>query len=310
MRRTRFSEMLAGSAIVALALAAGAPREHVELVAAARHSFTLRLGGTLDGFNTRSPIGYAPWTQRFEPMRSVRLENVGEGDVVDPWLVVDARGPWRTAEEIAEAALRAYGEPASLSDAERARAVWEYQRQHRYHGSTGDHEPGDVVKLHNIYGYSLCEEEATALADLWRLVGLRVRRGFPSGHVTSEVGYDGAWHLLDSDTHGLYPTRDGSTLAGEEALVRDHDLVKRIHSYGILAASDRMRDEFVASLYTYTGRRNGEPASGRGHSMRFTLRPGEALEWRWDGGRKRRSAGAPDDAAPVANGRWIYAVPL
>src|SRR5207248_4270050 len=66
-------------------------KRHVEEIAAARHAYTVRQGGTMDGANCRSPIGVGmadgpAIEQTWESNRAVRLENVGETDVVDPWL--------------------------------------------------------------------------------------------------------------------------------------------------------------------------------------------------------------------------------
>jgi hypothetical protein len=88
--------------------------------------------------------------------------------------------------------------------------------------------------------------------------------------------------------------------------------MKRTHTYGILSSDDRFRDEFSASLYTY----EGERSEGRGfrtkHTMHFTLWPGEALVWRWDGrgkyhGREDLANGWGERALQrVANGEVIY----
>jgi hypothetical protein len=292
---------------------ADTPREHVEAVAASSHTYRLTLGGVLDAANTRSPVGYGACSQAFEPMRSVTLENVGERDVVNPWILVNGKRRWRTAKEIALEALASYGDPAKMTEGEKARAIWEYQRHHRFHATTWDREVQDPVKLYNVYGYTLCGDEAIVLSDLWRLAGLKVRRGFPTGHVVSEVWYDGAWHLLDSDEHVICLLRDNRTIAGEEEIVRDHDLVKRTHTYGILAADSRKTDEFSASLYIHEGKRQGEHASRAGHTMDFTLRPGESLEWRWSHAGKQHTAGQAlregwGDAAwaRLRNGRWTY----
>ena len=41
----------------------------------------------MDGRNCRSPQGvWTPFEQTWESNRSVRMENVGETDVVNPWL--------------------------------------------------------------------------------------------------------------------------------------------------------------------------------------------------------------------------------
>ncbi|HYE98522.1 MAG TPA: fibronectin type III domain-containing protein, partial [Planctomycetota bacterium] len=278
-----------------------------------KHSFILTLGGVMDAASAGDPIGYAASVQRFEPMRSVRLENTGDQDIVDPWITVNGRRNWRTAKDIVEEALRTYGDPARMTDAEKARAVWEYQRHHRFHATTGDAEVRDPVKLYNVYGYTLCGDEAPAIADLWRLAGLKTRDRWPMGHVVTEVWYDEAWHVLDSDQHGLYLLRDNRTIAGVDELIADHDLVKRTHNYGILSPDNRRVDEFVASVYGNETKRWGDHRSNIGHTMTFTLRPGEAIEWRWDHQGKYHTSdeglkeGWGDAAlARLRNGKWTY----
>jgi hypothetical protein len=257
------------------------PREHVETITLASHAYTLEMGGTMDGPSTRDPIGYGAWDQAFEPNRFVRLENVGETAVVNPWLLVNGKHRWRTAQDAIDEIMG--GLPPNASEAERARAVWEFERHHRFHATTGDDECVDPVKVLNVYGYTLCGDDAQVIADLWRAAGFRTRRGRPHGHCTTEVFYDGDWHLLDGDENIIGLLRDNETIAEEADIVRDHDLMKRTHTYGILAGDSRETDEFSASLCAYDGDdRSGDWQSHVGHTMDFTLRPGESIEWRWD----------------------------
>jgi len=139
------------------------------------------------------------------------------------------------------------------------------------------------VKVFNVYGYTLCGDDAQVIADLWRAAGFKTRRGRPHGHCTTEVFYDGDWHLLDGDENIICLLRDNETIAEEADIVRDHDLMKRTHTYGILSGDSRETDEFSASLCVYDGDdRTGDWQSHVGHAMDFTLRPGESIEWRWD----------------------------
>ncbi len=292
---------------------ANTPQQHEEVITASRHEFRIRVAGTVDGFNTLDPVFSAAPKQAFELMRSVRLENTGDVDVLNPWLLVNGKRNWRTTDDIIEEALASYGNPGEMSAAEKARAVYEFLRNHRFHATTGDFEVRDPVKLLNIYGYALCGDNASVLMDLWRIAGLPVRRGFPSGHCVSEVFYDGGWHMFDADESQVFLERDNATIAGDEALARDHDLVKR------------GAGEMDAALYAFDGGRGGEYASYAGHTMRFSLRPGEALEWRWDHTGKHHYAAEPlyamrsahlrehwgDKAwARLSNGKWVCVPPL
>src|SRR5580704_5886155 len=84
------------------------PKRHVEPIAAGRHAYTVRQRGTMDGTNCRSPVGVGMMDgpaiqQTWESNRAVRLENVGETDVVNPWLS-NGRNGFRTLGEIVSAA--------------------------------------------------------------------------------------------------------------------------------------------------------------------------------------------------------------
>jgi hypothetical protein len=266
-------------------------REHVATVDRSSASYGIRVEGEVDDSLTRDPVGYAAYRQGWQLNRFVRLENVGETDLVNPWLCLNGQPTWRTLAELAAAAVGTYTEAR-----DRARAIYEFTRRHRFHATTWDAEVQDPVKTFNVYGYTLCGDDAQVIADLWKAAGLQTRCGYPVGHCVSEVFYDGAYHLLDGDEHGLYLLRDNETIAGEEQVVRDHDLIKRTHTYGILAGDDPMTDQFSATLFGYEGERQGSHGGRSGHTLAFSLRPGESLEWRWDHVGKEYTAAviAPD----------------
>ncbi|MBM4043436.1 MAG: hypothetical protein FJ290_33535, partial [Planctomycetes bacterium] len=130
-------------------------QRHEALVTSDRHEYVVRFGGLVDGAMTRMPISYGAYHQGWQPNLFARIENVGETDVVNPWLTVNSRGDWRTVQKIAEEATR-----GCQSDAEKARAIWEWERHHRFHATTWDGEVSDAVKAHNVYGYTLCGDDA------------------------------------------------------------------------------------------------------------------------------------------------------
>ena len=53
------------------------------------------------------------------------------------------------------------------------------------------------------------------------------------GHCVPQVFFDGKYNTLDGDMATFMLMRDNRTLANEVELVRDHDLIKRVHQYGI-----------------------------------------------------------------------------
>jgi len=288
-------------------------KSHTETVSTDRHEYKIVMGGTVDGENSRSPIGYKAWEQTWESNRSIRLENIGETDVINPWLS-NGKNNLSTIEEIVNNVL----EPG-MTEEEKAIAIWRWSMQHRFHATTGDAEMLDPVKVFNVYGYMLCDDDAIVLACLWREGGLKVRPAYPWGHAVNEVFFSNKWHLMDGDENIIFLLRDNSTIAGESDIVQDHDLIKRTHTYGILQNDDRQMDEFSASLYWYTGDPGVKPPGVRecvtNHNMKMILRPGESIVWRWGykgspkfHGKEWESVWGKNSFNRRYNGLWEYKI--
>jgi hypothetical protein len=283
--------------------------KHTEDITAAKQEYRVKHGGTMDGTNCRSPIGgsFGVWEQSWESNRAVRMENVGETDVINPWLS-NGRNEFRNLKEMAAGALR-----PGMTDREKAIALWHLQTTHRFHASTGDAEANDPVKVFNVYGYTTCGDDSICLAGLWKTAGFKVRPARVVGHCISQVNYDGRWNLLDGDMGPFYLLRDNVTVASEQDLVRDHDLLKRTHTHGILDADSRAAAEWSAALFVYEGEAVGDRNSPRDTTMDMVLRPNEALVWRW-GHRTPVKYHGPADittwgkraADRICNGLWEY----
>jgi len=284
-------------------------RRHTEDITTAKQEYRVEHGGTMDGTNCRSPIGgsFGVWDQSWESNRSVRMENVGETDVINPWLS-NGRNEVRTLKEIVAGAVR-----RSMTDREKAIALWRLQTTHRFHATTNDAEVNDPVKVFNVYGYTTCGDDSICLAGLWRTAGFKVRPARVVGHCITQVHYDGRWNLLDGDMGPFYLLRDNVTIAGEQDLVRDHDLLKRTHTHGILDADSRADAEWSAALFVYEGAAGGDRNSARDTTMNMVLRPNEALVWRWGHRVPLKYHGRADikdwgrrAADRICNGLWEY----
>jgi hypothetical protein len=282
------------------------PKRHVEEVTARRHAYGIRHGGTMDGTNCRSPIGVGMMDgpaieQTWESNRAVRLENVGRSDVVNPWLS-NGRNRFRTLDEIVASAVR-----PRMTDREKAFALWFQEIRHRYHGSGDNAELGDPVKVFNVYGHNTCGNDSICLAGLWRRAGLKVTPARLVGHCVSQAFFDGRWNLFDGDMHSMYLLRDNQTIASELDLVRDHDLIKRCHTQGILNPDKRANDEWEASIYICDRPPAGERYCAQGTSMNMVLRPGEAITWRWGHATPVKYHGdKPRYPDTICNGLWEY----
>jgi hypothetical protein len=283
------------------------PLRHVEAITQGRHVYVIRQGGTMDGTNCRSPLGVGmtdgpALEQTWESNRSVRLENVGDNDVVNPWLS-NGRNRFRTLDEIVAAVVT-----GDMSDKEKALALWFQEIQHRYHFDGDNQELGDPVKVFNVYGYNTCGNDSICLAGLWRKAGLNVAPARVVGHCVSQAFYEGRWHLLDGDLHALYLLRDNATVAGEQDLVHDHDLIRRSHTQGILNPDSRATDEWESSIYVHEGKVGGERNCNQGTTMNLVLRPQEAITWRWGhvDPVKYHGSSLPKYPDTICNGLWEY----
>ncbi|HZL87276.1 MAG TPA: hypothetical protein VFB96_02780, partial [Pirellulaceae bacterium] len=118
-----------------------APKRHVQEVAAGKLQYTVAQGGTMDGRNCRSPQGvWTPFEQTWESNRSVRMENVGETDVVNPWLVSGDKDLRSVSAMVARAV-----EPG-MTDQEKAMSLWWQEVQHRFHYGGDNQELLSPVK--------------------------------------------------------------------------------------------------------------------------------------------------------------------
>lgn len=282
--------------------ASDVPKQHVEAVEVARHEYLVRQGGTMDGANCRSPMGtYETYEQTWESNRSVRLENIGAADIVNPWLS-NGRNNFRTMAEIISSAVK-----PGMNDREKALALYHQEIAHRWHWAGDNNELIEPVKVFNIYGYNTCGNDSICLAGLWTRAGLKVAPAHTVGHCISQVFFDDRWNLLDGDMQCVYLLRDGKRYASEADLVHDHDLIKRAHTQGILRPAGRGGDEWEAALFVYDGPVEGARNSGDKHTMNMTLRPGEAIVWRWGYADSLKIQGkAPKFNHTVCNGLWEY----
>jgi hypothetical protein len=301
--------VLAAGAEAATSHPTDAARSHVEEVAAGRHAYTVVQGGTMDGRNCRLPMGCGmnregAFVQTWESNRRARIENVGETDVVDPWLS-NGLNDFRTADEIVAAAVA-----PGMTDARKAFALWFQEIRFRHHSGGDNSELGDPVKVFNIYGYNTCGNDSISLATLWRAAGLKAAPARALGHCISQAFYDGRWHFFDGDLHCVYLLRDNETVAGEQDIVRDHDLVRRTHSRGILFPDTWWDGPGTCAMYFHEGEVEGQRGGKCDTTMGMVLRPGEAIEWRWGRPDPLKYHGAPG-ATPaypeaIRNGLWEY----
>ncbi len=113
------------------------------------------------------------------------------------------------------------------SNDRKAIRVFEFARQMLYHHRCPKEAYAAVgpVKAINVYGWSLCGSLHTILIALYEEVGWPARYRGWRGHMTMEVKYDGRWHYFDIFLDCYYWTRDKKTIAGQDNIIADPDIV-------------------------------------------------------------------------------------
>ena len=325
-----------------------APKERSSIVTRRRQELDINLGGDLDESNTatKGPEVYCPgpnssmppYEQVFEPNMYVAIENTGDTDVLNPWLVANGQRDWWSAESMVDELLRLVGGPRA-TDAEKMMAVWKFVVDEIYDSRAGMSwfdGMSDPVKLLNTYGFEGCVGNAIVCRRLAEAMGLKAReiwvgggldghgQGRSCAHDIFEAHADGSWHFLDTDLMVFFLKRDNATVAGSEDIARDIDLLRRSHRNLGLCGRDLAEkvfyyDQFRNGEYVYPPTKGGAWLAGSGavahspgeypeaHTMGFRLRPGEKLVRYWDNvGKQVIRARRLHPEVRYSNGKLVY----
>ncbi len=288
---------------------ADVPKSHVQDVTTSPFTYRVAQGGTIDGkMCTTLPGVWEPYEQTWESNRSIRMENIGAADVINPWLTV---GPidFFSQQTMADSVVEGLS-----TDREKALAIFYFYITHRYHKGNGDNTAqGDVSQAINVFGFNTCGNSTLCLSDLLDKIGMQdcIFSHHP-GHCVPQVFFDGKYNTLDGDLATFMLMRDNRTLANELDLVRDHDLIKRVHQHGIMSPMNSLNNEDYAQYYTWEGNTIQQLNGWAWWNMGMVLRPGEAIEWRWGHERPVKYHGDMKGHPPMApetiyNGLWQYA---
>lgn len=265
------------------------------------------MGGSLDAVNTFTH----PSSIAFQPMNSVRISNDGTTTVRRPRVVVNSKRNWFDIDGV-----RAEAFDGAVTPKEKALALWKFVRDNRLHYNEPDYglESDDPMKLLGVYGYGICYNisYATAfIAAITPVSGQPYREYAPRDkHSVKDIKFDSIYMLIDPDIEVFYLSRDNERLATYDELLYDKDLIRRTHHYG-KSYSFNFRNAYVADgVYEPTPARYTGYVT-RFHSLDFSLRPGESIEYDWAPAQYYHhrvpwsSHSAP--AEDVGNGKFIYA---
>lgn len=209
----------------------------------------------------------------------------------------------------------------SMSDREKALAIWEFLVGHQRQDSPPreylqrQNEVCDALKIANVYGYSYCSVAGGEISSLARYCGLKARGWNIMGHCVPEVSWKDSWHMLDASMVNYFPKADGeiaSVAEIEKAVAdffKDHPELKgdakKLRTYnwengrqGWRRAGDFFtRNPFYSengmwpdkthgwysTMREYDGSALGQGEQGYslGYSVNIQLRQGEVLTRNW-----------------------------
>lgn len=252
--------------------------------------YLVEVGGTLDPENVE-----------------IRIENLGDGPVKDPWITVNEEYDWFDIDTMVREITR-----NCATDEEKAMAIWEWVHWRRFQRSPNDNSSLHPVRAMNGYGYGICGHTSSWIKAFCRAAGIQARVWEIAGHTVSEVYYDGGWHMLDGNVKVFYLARDNRTVASMEELMKDKWLVERtIHPRDPWVRQDDppgRNIQFVRYLITEKNNwiSDGYDSENRkDYSMSWTLKPGETLTRWWEPSLGKFESPDRNPLAPerYANGR-------
>ncbi len=257
-------------------------RSHVERLACAEKTYTVDVGGTVDMDNTTTRR-YETFDVAFQNNLSLVIANTGQTTVVNPRIITGGKRRWWCMEELLGEILE-----GAADDQEKAMRIWEFVRRNRHHDDPifVDDELHDPIKMLNVFGAGLCDDSGYVGCSLLYHAGLNESKyGVnPSertlhGHMMCEAILPGGYQFLDIDENTFYLDLENERPVSGDAIVADHYLAKREHSYGPIFKGWNI-GQGAASLF---GRDDGSTfRAAAGHRIEFDLRPGERIEYRWD----------------------------
>jgi hypothetical protein len=310
---------------IILCVSAQAANQHVEEITKGAHTYQVKMGGTLDEFNTADYLetyGASMRLQsRYQPNESVTIENIGSTDVVNPRIVINGRRNRFSVDDILAGIIK-----PGMTDAEKAQAIWAYVADIWLQTHENDRrvdngsilinkELTNPVKLSNIYYCSGCQFASANILVLCKYVGLKARTsGMGTAHRIAEVWFDNNWHILDGDQRTFYLEKDNKTLASYDDIRNDPNLANRTIDGGFASRGIKNRGDQYKNLE----RKNIDINDIKPYlsTMAMTLRPGEKFIWRWDNIGKYRCGDNERNITPkrpaglmpyqLANGKMIY----
>ncbi|MDD4888654.1 MAG: hypothetical protein PHU85_01895 [Phycisphaerae bacterium] len=187
----------------------------------------------------------------------------------------------------------------------------------------------DPILFFNSYGVTFCSTISVMNVSLWEAAGLPGRAVGLNLHCVSEVRYNNAWHMFDSDFCNYFLDEKGEVASGEALFAGRKREEGKWYLYDHCPTASSPQDRIFmgpssAALkdvaddwYSKYKPRENVIGADAGHRFILGLRPDEAYTryWRPLGAgaqfsRPYRDGKDPNDVLPLkngrSNGRWVW----
>ena len=105
---------------------------------------------------------------------------------------------------------------------EKAMAIWKTVVRYRHQTNPSnewlspERNVHDPLKTIHVYGYGMCCCATSNVCGLARYLGMEARGRTVVSHITSEVRYDGGWHMIDGSLMNYFLKPDGKIASSDE----------------------------------------------------------------------------------------------
>ena len=243
-----------------------------------------------------------------QPVRNrfVTIHNLGDEVVDNPRLSVNGGKQWSSTADIVDEVV-----DDTMSDREKAFAIWSFLRDNRYHDASPhrDIESHDPVRYLSVYGYGLCDDSATVFRILAEQAGLKARVWSLNGHVVPEVFFEDGWRMLDPHLHVYYLEDDGYNVASVETLQERPDIIRENANAEHRSRTEKMLRVYGTADDNYVNDWYRDTAEAV-HRIEFNLRPGESIYRSWDNWGLYFANRSFEQPKRYGNGRFVYRPPL
>lgn len=284
---------------------------HAERVTAAGHVYFVDVGGGLDMDNTATRH-HGTWGIAFQNNVELVIANTGNAPAVNPRVEVNGRGTYRDWESMLEDFTA-----GAQSAQERIYLIWEGVRRNRRHDyplfACDDYH--DPVRFLNIYGGGFCDDAGMVGSALYHAAGFNAANGGEDpfvralhGHMMCEVWHGGDFQFMDIDQGAFYLDWYNEKPVSGDTLARDPYLAIREQAFGPDLGDWNTGPHNAAALFGADDERSGRGVLG--HTMDYTLRPGERVVFRWDHRGKYPWAREDIEHRYYGNSKLVFAPPL